>query len=305
MTALAEKPFDRFADKARPALGGGALARAAGRLPRESLARAVSDAVLSPGKRLRPLVALAAGELAGAPAPAAAAVAVAVEYVHAASLVLDDLPSMDNARRRRGRPALHVVHGVAAAELVAVLLVARAFEIVAGAPGVSAATRARMARELARSRRPALLRGSGRRPRGASPSDCASRTSSRSTPERPAPSSSRRCAAARSPAERASRCSSALTRFRPQPGPGLPDHRRPARPRGGRRRSWARIAAATRTAPTSRTCSARTPSRRLVEELLAPRPSKRSRRSGAAAACSPISRASCATVARERLGRGP
>jgi geranylgeranyl pyrophosphate synthase len=77
------------------------------------------------------------------------AIAVAVEFLHAASLVLDDLPSMDNARRRRGRPALHVTHGVATAELVSVALVARAFELVAGAPRMSAATRARVVSELA------------------------------------------------------------------------------------------------------------------------------------------------------------
>lgn len=77
------------------------------------------------------------------------AVAVAVEYVHAASLVLDDLPSMDNARRRRGRPALHLLHGVATAELAAVALLARAFELVAEAEGISAAARARVLGELA------------------------------------------------------------------------------------------------------------------------------------------------------------
>jgi geranylgeranyl diphosphate synthase type II len=145
---VADKPFDRFAQAARPPLEE-ELAR---RLPRpgaETLARAVSDAVLSPGKRLRPLVALAAGELAGAPIAAVAPFAVAVEYVHAASLVLDDLPSMDNARRRRGRPALHVVHGTATAELASVCLVARAFELVGGAPGIPAGTRLRLSRELA------------------------------------------------------------------------------------------------------------------------------------------------------------
>jgi geranylgeranyl pyrophosphate synthase len=148
MMASAEKPFDRFAESARPALEA-ELERWLPETSPESLARAVSDAVMSPGKRLRPLVALAAGRFAGAPVPAASAVAVAIEYVHAASLVLDDLPSMDNARRRRGRPTLHIVHGAATAELVSVLLVARAVEVVGGAPGVPAATRARMARELA------------------------------------------------------------------------------------------------------------------------------------------------------------
>ncbi len=77
------------------------------------------------------------------------AVAVAVEYVHAASLVLDDLPSMDDAPRRRGRPALHRVHGVATAELAAVALLARAFELAAGAPGMTPAARARVVVELA------------------------------------------------------------------------------------------------------------------------------------------------------------
>ncbi len=115
------------------------------------LSRAIEEAVLSPGKRLRPLVALAAGALVRAPAEAVTAVAMAVEFLHAASLVLDDLPSMDNARRRRGRPALHLVHGVATSELAAVALVARAFEVVAGAPAMSAAARARAVRELAES----------------------------------------------------------------------------------------------------------------------------------------------------------
>ena len=79
------------------------------------------------------------------------AVAVAVEFVHAASLVLDDLPSMDNARRRRGRPALHLIHGVATAELAAVALLSRAFEVVASAAAISGAARARILQELASS----------------------------------------------------------------------------------------------------------------------------------------------------------
>jgi geranylgeranyl pyrophosphate synthase len=114
------------------------------------LTRAIQDAALSPGKRLRPLVVLAAGGLVRAPEKAAAAVAVAVEFLHAASLVLDDLPSMDDAKRRRGRPALHLVHGVATAELAAVALIARAFEIAAEAPETPARTRARVVEELSR-----------------------------------------------------------------------------------------------------------------------------------------------------------
>jgi geranylgeranyl pyrophosphate synthase len=104
---------------------------------------------LSPGKRLRPLAALAAGEIARASSGAAMAVAVAVEFVHAASLVLDDLPSMDDARRRRGRPALHRVYGVATAELAAVALLSRAFEVVARGEAMASAARARVVAELA------------------------------------------------------------------------------------------------------------------------------------------------------------
>lgn len=141
--------FERFAQKALPLLEE-ELSRS---LPdpvdrARALSSAVEEAVVSPGKRLRPLVALAAGELLRAPRAGAAAVAVSVEYLHAASLALDDLPSMDDARRRRGRPALHVTHGVAMTELAAVALVSRAFEIVARAPRLSDATRARIVEEL-------------------------------------------------------------------------------------------------------------------------------------------------------------
>jgi len=149
-SARTDGAFDRFADQARPDLEK-ALARS---LPAaidraRTLSRAIEEALLSPGKRLRPLVALAAGDLLRASRPASTAVAVAVEYVHAASLVLDDLPSMDDASRRRGRPSLHVSHGVATAELASVALLARAFELVAQAPETTAATRARVCAELA------------------------------------------------------------------------------------------------------------------------------------------------------------
>ncbi len=92
---------------------------------------------------------MAAGQLVKAKPEGPLAVAVAVEYVHAASLVLDDLPSMDNAVRRRGRPALHVVYGVATAELAAVTLLSRAFEVVARESSIPPALRSRISGELA------------------------------------------------------------------------------------------------------------------------------------------------------------
>jgi geranylgeranyl pyrophosphate synthase len=145
-----EGAFNRFAAASRPALEDAlsrnlpSPARDAGRL-RE----AVRDAVLSPGKRIRPLVAMAAGELFRGKPAGSLAVAVAVEYVHSASLALDDLPSMDNAARRRGRAALHLAYGVATVELAAVTLLARAIEIVAREPGIAPAVRSRILGELA------------------------------------------------------------------------------------------------------------------------------------------------------------
>lgn len=150
-SGAAEGAFDRFAAGARPGLDA-ALSRNLPSPPVPSagpLADAVAEAALSPGKRIRPLVALAAGELVRARPAGPMAVAVAVEYVHAASLVLDDLPSMDNAVRRRGRASLHVVFGVATAELAAVTLLSRAFEIAAREGAIPASVRARIVGELA------------------------------------------------------------------------------------------------------------------------------------------------------------
>jgi geranylgeranyl pyrophosphate synthase len=72
--------------------------------------------------------------------------------VHTASLILDDLPSMDDAKTRRGRPACHIVHGEAIAILAAFALLNRAFELLAmGWPGApDAAARGAMAQELAK-----------------------------------------------------------------------------------------------------------------------------------------------------------
>jgi geranylgeranyl pyrophosphate synthase len=142
--------FDRFAAAARSGLEEALAAHLPSPAPRaEGLAQAIADAVMSPGKRLRPLATLAASDVARAARETAMPVAVAVEYVHAASLVLDDLPSMDDAPRRRGRPALHLTWGVATAELASVALLARAFEIVASGTAVSPALASRILGELA------------------------------------------------------------------------------------------------------------------------------------------------------------
>ena len=72
------------------------------------LHEAMRYAALGAGKRIRPLLAFAAGELTRAPAARVERVAVAVELIHAYSLVHDDLPCMDDDVLRRGRPTCHV-----------------------------------------------------------------------------------------------------------------------------------------------------------------------------------------------------
>jgi farnesyl diphosphate synthase len=97
-----------------------------------ALHRAMRYAVLDGGKRIRPLLAYAAGEVAGADPGAVDAPAAAVELIHAYSLVHDDLPSMDNDTLRRGKPTCHVAFGEAMALLAGDALQALAFAALAG-----------------------------------------------------------------------------------------------------------------------------------------------------------------------------
>src|SRR5262245_35546385 len=88
--------------------------------------------LLAPSKRVRAVLTLLAADLCGRRDRARPAAA-AVELVHAASLILDDLPSMDNAPLRRGRAANHVVFGEATAILAALGLMNLGFGVVADA----------------------------------------------------------------------------------------------------------------------------------------------------------------------------
>ncbi len=108
-------------------------------------------AVLDGGKRIRPLLAHAAGELTVAPTAALDRVACAVELIHAYSLVHDDMPCMDNDVLRRGKPTVHVAFGEALAMLVGDALQALAFRAVAESAdcGVPAAAVVKMTLELA------------------------------------------------------------------------------------------------------------------------------------------------------------
>ena len=97
----------------------------------ESLREAMRYSLLAGGKRLRPILCLAACELVGGDASQAMPTAVALEMIHTMSLIHDDLPAMDNDDLRRGRPTNHKVYGDAMAILAGDALLSRAFEMVA------------------------------------------------------------------------------------------------------------------------------------------------------------------------------
>ncbi len=114
----------------------------------QRLHAAMRYAVLGGGKRVRPLLVYAAGEVTAADGEALDRAALAVEYVHAYSLVHDDLPCMDNDVLRRGRPTVHVAFDEATAMLAGDALQAEAFKVVAD--GVLPASQtASLMRELA------------------------------------------------------------------------------------------------------------------------------------------------------------
>jgi farnesyl diphosphate synthase len=130
-----EDALDRFVPAAAPA----------------GLGEAMRYGVLDGGKRIRPLLVLAACEGVDGQAEAALRAAVAVELIHAYSLVHDDMPCMDNDVLRRGKPTVHVQFGQAQAMLAGDAMQALAFEVLTPDEGVPAALQARLCGLLARS----------------------------------------------------------------------------------------------------------------------------------------------------------
>jgi len=136
--------FERAAEDALPP---------ADRIPAR-LHQAMRYAALRGGKRVRPLLAYAAAELAGGegqarrPSPGASSVALAVEFVHVYSLIHDDLPCMDDDVLRRGKPTVHVAYDEATAMLAGDALQAEAFRVLADAP-LAADLRSRLVSMLA------------------------------------------------------------------------------------------------------------------------------------------------------------
>ncbi|HJR13204.1 MAG TPA: farnesyl diphosphate synthase [Rhodanobacteraceae bacterium] len=97
-----------------------------------SLHAAMRYAVLGGGKRIRPLLCYASGEVLGIAPERLDDAACAVECVHVFSLIHDDLPAMDDDALRRGKPSTHAAFGEATAILAGDALQTRAFEILAG-----------------------------------------------------------------------------------------------------------------------------------------------------------------------------
>jgi farnesyl diphosphate synthase len=95
------------------------------------LHEAMRYTVLGGGKRIRPLLAYASGELFTADPQTLARAAAAVEMIHAYSLVHDDMPCMDDDALRRGKPTVHIAYDEATALLVGDALQAQAFEVLA------------------------------------------------------------------------------------------------------------------------------------------------------------------------------
>lgn len=96
----------------------------------EELRRAMRYSLLAGGKRLRPILVMAAAEACGENPVKVLAAACAVEMVHTYSLIHDDLPTMDNDDLRRGKPTSHKVFGEAMAILTGDALLTQAFECI-------------------------------------------------------------------------------------------------------------------------------------------------------------------------------
>jgi len=115
------------------------------------LNEAMRYSVFAGGKRLRPILTIAAAEAVGGREEDVMTAACAIELIHTYSLIHDDLPAMDDDDYRRGRPSNHKVYGEALAILAGDALLTKAFEILAGCsvPGTAGRLMLRVIGEIA------------------------------------------------------------------------------------------------------------------------------------------------------------
>jgi geranylgeranyl diphosphate synthase, type II len=110
--------------------------------------RAMRYSLFAGGKRIRPLLAIAAAEAVSAAPAGIESAACALELIHTYSLIHDDLPALDNDDLRRGRPTCHKVFGDAMAILAGDALLTLAFEVLSKLESVDACRRVELIREL-------------------------------------------------------------------------------------------------------------------------------------------------------------
>ena len=111
--------------------------------------KAMRYSLFAGGKRIRPLLAIAAANTVSDAPVGVESAACSLELIHTYSLIHDDLPALDNDDLRRGRPTCHKVYGDAMAILAGDALLTLAFEVLAKLPDVDASRRIALVRELA------------------------------------------------------------------------------------------------------------------------------------------------------------
>jgi geranylgeranyl diphosphate synthase type II len=115
-----------------------------------SIHRAMRYSLFAGGKRLRPILAIAAAHAVSDSPDGVEHAAATLELIHTYSLIHDDLPALDNDDLRRGRPTCHKVFGDAMAILAGDALLTLAFEVLSRLNGASAERRIRLVQELSR-----------------------------------------------------------------------------------------------------------------------------------------------------------
>ena len=113
------------------------------------LQESINYTLFSGGKRIRPLFCFIVGELFDLRRDKLLSLACALEMIHTASLIMDDLPHMDNATTRRGKPANHMIYGQDVAALASIGLLTRAYEVVLNDPGLPDEKKSKVVSKLA------------------------------------------------------------------------------------------------------------------------------------------------------------
>jgi geranylgeranyl diphosphate synthase type II len=116
----------------------------------ESIHRAMRYSLFAGGKRIRPILAVAAARAISDSPDGIENAAATLELIHTYSLIHDDLPALDNDDLRRGRPTCHKVFGEAMAILAGDSLLTLAFEVLSRLPQIDAERKIRLVEELAR-----------------------------------------------------------------------------------------------------------------------------------------------------------